>query len=126
MDGACEFLGPRHSQSARPVRRARSWPRHEPESTWRRATACFVCAVSSLPPAERWTSTRISLRIRWREWRLSPEAPGAEVRAVAARLVARVLDERVAADELLPAAEISDRDRPLLSALVLGCLRWHY
>jgi 16S rRNA (cytosine967-C5)-methyltransferase len=58
---------------------------------------------------------------------LSREEPvGAEVRAVAARLVARVLDERVAADELLPAAAVSERDRPLLAALVLGALRWHY
>jgi 16S rRNA (cytosine967-C5)-methyltransferase len=58
---------------------------------------------------------------------LSPEAPaGAEVRAIAARLVARVLDERVAADELLPGADVADRDRPLLAALVLGSLRWHY
>jgi 16S rRNA (cytosine967-C5)-methyltransferase len=58
---------------------------------------------------------------------LSPEAPaGADVRAVAARLVARVLDERVAADELLPAAGLPARDQPLLAALVLGALRWHY
>ena len=52
--------------------------------------------------------------------------PGAEVRAEAARLVARVLDERVPADDLLPAAGIAARDQPLLAALVLGCLRWHY
>jgi len=51
---------------------------------------------------------------------------GAEVRAEAARLVARVLDERVAADDLLPAAGIAARDQPLLAALVFGCLRWHY
>jgi 16S rRNA (cytosine967-C5)-methyltransferase len=58
---------------------------------------------------------------------LSPEAPaGAEVRAVAARLIAKVLDERVAADALLPAAGVSGRDQPLLAALVLGGLRWHY
>ncbi len=58
---------------------------------------------------------------------MSPKAPaGAEVRAVAARLVACVLDERVAADELLPGADVADRDRPLLAALVLGSLRWHH
>jgi 16S rRNA (cytosine967-C5)-methyltransferase len=58
---------------------------------------------------------------------LSPDAPpGAEVRAVAARLVARVLEERVAADDVLPAAGVADRDRPLVAALVLGSLRWHY
>jgi 16S rRNA (cytosine967-C5)-methyltransferase len=66
-------------------------------------------------------------RIRSPVSRLSPKAPpGAEVRAVAARLVTRVLDDRVAADELLPAANVSERDRPLLAALVLGTLRWHY
>jgi 16S rRNA (cytosine967-C5)-methyltransferase len=58
---------------------------------------------------------------------LSPEAPaGAAVRAVAARLVARVLEERAAVDDLLPAAEVAERDRPLLAALVLGSVRWHY
>ena len=48
------------------------------------------------------------------------------MRAAAARLVARVLDERVAADELLPAAGLAARDQPLLAALVLGALRWHH
>jgi hypothetical protein len=58
---------------------------------------------------------------------LSSEAPaGAEVRAAAAKLVARVLDERVPADELLPATGIAARDQPLLAALVLGSLRWHF
>ena len=58
---------------------------------------------------------------------MSPETPaGAEVRAEAARLVARVIDERVPADDLLPAAGIAARDQPLLQALVLGSLRWHY
>lgn len=52
---------------------------------------------------------------------------GALVRAVAARLVARVLDEHVAVDELLArATEVAERDQPLLAALVLGALRWHY
>ena len=51
---------------------------------------------------------------------------GAAVRAAAARLVARVLDERIPADELLPGAGIAARDQPLLAALVLGSLRWHY
>jgi 16S rRNA (cytosine967-C5)-methyltransferase len=58
---------------------------------------------------------------------LSPETPaGAEVRAEAARLVARVIDERVPADDLLPTSGITARDQPLLAALVLGSLRWHY
>jgi 16S rRNA (cytosine967-C5)-methyltransferase len=58
---------------------------------------------------------------------LSSEAPaGAKVRADAARLVARVLDERIPVDELLPSADIAARDRALLAALVLGSLRWHY
>jgi 16S rRNA (cytosine967-C5)-methyltransferase len=58
---------------------------------------------------------------------LSPETPaGAEVRAEAARLVARVIDERVPADDLLPAPGIAARDQPLLAALVLGSLRWHH
>jgi 16S rRNA (cytosine967-C5)-methyltransferase len=58
---------------------------------------------------------------------LSAETPaGAEVRAEAARLVARVVDERVPADDLLAASGIAARDRPLLAALVLGSLRWHY
>jgi 16S rRNA (cytosine967-C5)-methyltransferase len=51
---------------------------------------------------------------------------GAEVRAEAARLVARVLDERISADELLAASRVAARDHPLLAALVLGALRWHY
>jgi 16S rRNA (cytosine967-C5)-methyltransferase len=57
---------------------------------------------------------------------LSSDTPaGAEVRAEAARLVARVLDDHVAADELLP-GRVAARDQPLLAALVLGTLRWHY
>ena len=58
---------------------------------------------------------------------MSSETPaGGEVRAAAARLVARVLDERIPADELLPARGIAARDQPLLAALVLGSLRWHH
>ena len=58
---------------------------------------------------------------------MSAETPaGAEVRAEAARLIARVLDERVAADDLLPASGIPSRDQPLLAALVYGSLRWHF
>jgi 16S rRNA (cytosine967-C5)-methyltransferase len=58
---------------------------------------------------------------------LSAETPaGAPVRAEAARLVARVLDERIPADDLLPAPGIAARDQPLLSALVYGSLRWHF
>lgn len=52
--------------------------------------------------------------------------PGAAVRAAAARLVVRVLEEHEAADDVLPHADVAARDRPLLAALVLGALRWHY
>ena len=45
---------------------------------------------------------------------------------MAAQLVARVLEERVPADDLLPAAGVTARDQPLLAALVFGALRWHY
>ncbi len=55
-----------------------------------------------------------------------PSPAGAKVRAVAAQLVARVIDERVPADDLLPAAGVTARDQPLLAALVFGALRWHY
>lgn len=51
---------------------------------------------------------------------------GAKVRAVAAELVARVIDDGVAVDELLPARGIAARDQPLLAALVFGALRWHH
>jgi len=54
-------------------------------------------------------------------------APGAAVRAAAAGVVARVLRERVEADDALAAAEhgVAQRDRALLGALVYGTLRWH-
>ena len=82
----------------------------EPVSTSRRATACCGCGASSRHRAARWTPRLISRRIRSPESRLSPERPaGAEVRAVAARLVARVLDDRVAADELLAGGRGSRR-----------------
>jgi 16S rRNA (cytosine967-C5)-methyltransferase len=49
------------------------------------------------------------------------------VRAVAAQLVARVLEERVAVEDVLPTAtHVAPRDRSLLAALVFGALRWHY
>lgn len=55
------------------------------------------------------------------------QAPaGAKVRAVAAELVARVLEERVAADDLLPAPGIPERDQPLAAALLFGAVRWHH
>jgi len=62
---------------------------------------------------------------------LSPNAPaaGAAVRAAAARLVAHVLEARVAVDDILDGADadgIAARDRPLLAALVFGALRWHH
>lgn len=57
---------------------------------------------------------------------MSPNEPaGAQVRATAARIVARVIDGHVPADELLPAAGIAARDQPLVAALVFGALRWH-
>jgi len=56
-----------------------------------------------------------------------PSPAGAQLRAVAAQLVARVLDERVAADEALATAPpVAPRDHPLLGALVFGALRWHH
>jgi len=52
---------------------------------------------------------------------------GAEVRAAAARLVTRVLVERISADDALEAdASVPLRDRSLLGALVFGALRWHH
>ena len=50
---------------------------------------------------------------------------GAGVRAAAADLVARVVEERVGVEEWLPRAAVAERDRALLAALVLGALRWH-
>jgi 16S rRNA (cytosine967-C5)-methyltransferase len=49
------------------------------------------------------------------------------VRAAAAVVLARVLRERVDADDALAAAEheVVERDRALLGALVFGALRWH-
>ena len=54
--------------------------------------------------------------------------PGAAVRAVAAGVVARVLRERLDADDALivASASVAERDRPLLGALVFGALRWHH
>jgi 16S rRNA (cytosine967-C5)-methyltransferase len=57
----------------------------------------------------------------------NPAPVGAEVRAAAARVVARVLVERIAADDALDAdASVAPRDRSLLAALVFGALRWHH
>jgi 16S rRNA (cytosine967-C5)-methyltransferase len=72
---------------------------------------------------------RISRRILWPESRLLRNAlpAGAEVRAAAARLVARVLVEHVSADDALEAdAGVAPRDRSLLGAFVFGALRWHH
>lgn len=55
-----------------------------------------------------------------------PVPAGAKVRAVAAELVARVLEERIAVDDLLPADGVAGRDQSLLAALVFGALRWHH
>ncbi len=55
--------------------------------------------------------------------------PGAAVRAAAATLVARVLRERIEADDALTGARaeaVAERDEPLLAALVFGALRWHH
>jgi 16S rRNA (cytosine967-C5)-methyltransferase len=55
--------------------------------------------------------------------------PGAAVRAAAATLGARVLRERIDADEALggaPPEGVAERDAALLAALVFGALRWHY
>jgi 16S rRNA (cytosine967-C5)-methyltransferase len=70
-----------------------------------------------------------SQRTRWREPLLSFSSPpaGAELRAAAARLVARVLVERVAIDDVLGnAPPLAARDAPLLAVLVYGALRWHH
>lgn len=56
----------------------------------------------------------------------SDEPAGAAVRAAAADLLARVVEERVAIEEWLPRAAVVERDRALLAALVLGALRWHH
>jgi 16S rRNA (cytosine967-C5)-methyltransferase len=60
--------------------------------------------------------------------RSSTSKPGAAVRAAAATLVARVLRDRVDADDALAAAppDVVERDEPLLAALVFGALRWHH
>jgi 16S rRNA (cytosine967-C5)-methyltransferase len=49
------------------------------------------------------------------------------VRAAAAAVLARVLRERIEADDALAAAVggVAQRDRALLGALVFGALRWH-
>jgi len=60
---------------------------------------------------------------------LSPEREraGAAVRAGAARIVARVVRERVFADDALEAGpSLAPRDSSLLAALVFGALRWHH
>lgn len=51
---------------------------------------------------------------------------GAQVRAAAARVLARVLREHVAADDALEGAAVAARDAALLAALVFGALRWHH
>ncbi|HUO67519.1 MAG TPA: 16S rRNA (cytosine(967)-C(5))-methyltransferase RsmB [Gammaproteobacteria bacterium] len=53
--------------------------------------------------------------------------PGAAVRAAAAVALARVLRERIDADDALAAVEreVAERDRALLGALVFGALRWY-
>ena len=52
---------------------------------------------------------------------------GAVVRAVAARVVAQVVERRVAVDDALAAAPaVAKRDAPLLGALARGALRWHH
>src|SRR6185503_9266696 len=72
---------------------------------------------------------RTSPPILWPGPRLSRNAApaGAEVRAAAARLVARVLLTHVSADDVLEGdAGVAPRDRSLLAALVFGAMRWHH
>jgi 16S rRNA (cytosine967-C5)-methyltransferase len=60
---------------------------------------------------------------------LSRNAPpaGALLRASAATLVARILRERVPAEDAIAAApRVAVRDAALLAALVFGALRWHH
>ena len=72
-----------------------------------------------------------SPRTRCMARRSSPSVgarPGASVRALAAGVVARVIRERLDADEALAAASprVAERDRSLLGALAFGALRWHH
>ena len=116
--------GPRRPRAARHDRRRRA-RRHRRRDA---ATACCVCAESSRLRAARWTPRRISRRIRCREWRLSPEPRRPAPRCAPSRLGSsrECSTSASPADELLPAAGVSARDQPLLAALVLGALRWHY
>lgn len=53
-------------------------------------------------------------------------APGAQVRAEAARLTARIVSDGVPLERVLTdAAALSERDQRLLLAIVYGALRWH-
>jgi 16S rRNA (cytosine967-C5)-methyltransferase len=57
---------------------------------------------------------------------LARDAPaGAAVRALAARALARVVDEQIAAEDALADARPPERDKALLAALVFGALRWY-
>lgn len=71
---------------------------------------------------------RISRPIPWKVLRLSrkPAPAGAQVRAAAAKVLARVLREHMAADDALAGAAVAARDAALLAALVFGALRWHH
>jgi 16S rRNA (cytosine967-C5)-methyltransferase len=48
------------------------------------------------------------------------------VRAAAARALARVVAERISAEDALTDARTPARDQPLLAALVFGALRWYH
>ena len=66
----------------------------------------------------------------WKARHLSAEpqqGEGSDVRAAAARIVARMLRERLAAENALADAPPPvARDAPLLAALVFGAVRWHH
>ena len=83
--------------------------------------------VAEKPPGNPGTEIGTLAKVERKSPTLGAKPPaGAKVRAVAAQLVARVLEERTPADDLLPAAGVTARDQPLLAALVFGALRWHY
>ncbi len=57
----------------------------------------------------------------------SSEAAGAQPRAAAARLDARIVTERISLDEALAAMPpLPERDAALVRALVFGARRWHH
>ncbi len=113
------------------ARPARSSPRARTASTSRPAPAS--CGSSEVqPPSGRvMDACGVSRRAFARRRRVRPvtrRAGRGRVRAAAAAVVARVLRERIEADDALAAARagVAQRDRSLLAALVFGALRWHH